>query len=468
MSAPDSRSIFSNEEDSYRLVTGEEAVELLERSEPTRQQENNPEQLFRVALIQNLLHAKFKKTTVGFIRRYRFWDPILAADIVIPGCPELESDSSIPLGVIIEGAAEILAPHSVNFDLVGLPRSDPKILSYPTRRDSESEDLIEHLLLPGDPIGLFEAMDSLLFDKDERDLYHIKQRDYCIFSGSRTLYPCIPFGNQKLPKKWIGLDKNKKHVQLFADYHNLKLKRAGDVLTRDGALKRRKLSSDQFFRLLLGTFSPAPWSTYILFFDKSFFQNLMKREGGATVSKTAWSRMSQLESSRISINRLERQGPKNLVDQLIKNTTSVATGKKWCLVPYTQCRTVCNGTSIGNNHIDICNLFEELKEGEISSEGDHALLMVPGYLRTSGDWGIVPLKFLKKSIEQERSWFERVQQGFQRYCDSTQNEKFEVSYLGSIDDLKDDYQLYAAAKRQSGGTAASGKFLFPSILIKLR
>jgi len=269
---------------------------------------SGPERRLLDSLAQFCLQSEAEFTNASFLKKYRFWEPILLNRKNFEESESLEKFAYMGLGIIVDGAVEVISQDTVKDETILCPDTDPLRINYPTFRDANSIDRIDTLLLPGMPIGLFEAMDRSLFEDTEYLEYGLQQRNYCIFAGTRSIFPCVAFGDKKLVIAWL---KDRPHlIDQVQDYLGCSRRAAEGYLIRSGVVgDKGNLSLDQFNRLLLKNVAPTPYTTSILYFSEQLIESIFLNEVGDVLRKLSWSRLSKLEMARDNTGRKMFESP---------------------------------------------------------------------------------------------------------------------------------------------------------------
>jgi hypothetical protein len=342
------------------------------------------------ALLKERLVAELERyrgaSPPAVLQRYRFWDPIY-----IHGRAEygIQGQARVPLGFVCAGVAEIIDPDTVKPEKSEAKHerdSIDKRLENLTGRLLEKPDRIDVLILPGSPIGLFETTDLLLKDAAlPLPPVNFQHSSYALFSGTRTIYPCVSPNSSKQIKHWLE-KRAKSHQEQFAAVAKRLHSHPKNTLNKLTAFlnvtdSHPKLES--FLRLLLEDIYPTPWSTYILYFSDEFVLGL-NDTNKRFIFLQGWSRMSAVfEDPAIKARSLH--GNALTVSRLLQSAAEAADGRRHCLVPATQCPEVLENTGLAFWHKDFaqqCGLY-----------ADHVPpLLVPGYIRKAQDWGVISLR----------------------------------------------------------------------------
>lgn len=424
---------------------------------------SGPERKLLDSLVHYCTHCEDDIPNSTYLKKYRLWEPVLLNTKNFEESERQKKFAHMPLGFIVDGAVEVISQKTVKTDVIFSDADDPIRIHYPTYRDAESFDIIDNLLLPGEPIGLFEAMDRSLFKEHEHNEYGLQQRNYCIFAGSRSIFPCVAFGDKKLAAAWLK-DRQQLVDQVIRFLGCSQVEAEGYLIRSGVVTKKGNLSLDQFNRLLLNSVAPTPRSASILYFSDRFIESLINSDVGDVLRKLAWSRLSKLEIAQNIGNLVGHEGPESLVKKLAYSCIKVSEGEIWCLVRYSDSTNICNGTDIDLNHKEMCELSSTF------GENDPPLLLVPGFLAESVEWGLYPLKQMFNELNRSASWYkDRLEPKLRNKLNEICDDVYSYYYLFNESDFETEgvpEQLRLAAQREKHGKSAAAKILYPSILIK--
>lgn len=333
---------------------------------------------------------------VAVLWRFRLWDLVMHPDAVSPmdSHPALKY-LHVPLGIVTRGALEVVNPGS----FIKAADVHEILTTYPARRDLARVDDIEALLFPGAPLGIFEATDRILASEINAPKF-IEHRAYAVFAGSRSIEACVTRNDKTLVTPLIEEAVKRSTGSRVSQAACPTIRELSHFL----ALKGRAdadLTKERFLRLLLDSPHPTPWCAHVLFLTEELFTSfspVLRR----LVAHTGWARMSAAYENRgIAEHLLDGRRFEATVLEIAKRAMAVAKGRFPALVPLEQSPQVLTDTGLPHHFAayaakvvgrrSVTRLRELLTPGYIAENQKDPPLMVPGYLRQKGDWGIVPV-----------------------------------------------------------------------------
>lgn len=441
--ATDVFDLFAAHED-FICISGAQAARLLERVPPSP----DPHEALLKKILQDALGA-YPETgePPACLRRYRYWDPIYVPNRISPSPGHSAHPVSVPLGIVCTGIAEIIDPSSVVRDELSEPM-DTARLTNPTNRISTQADQIDGILFPGSPIGLFETTDRI-FD------ICLEHKTYALFAGTRSIQPCVSSDRKDTIERWLA-ERRRREAGLL---------KGGNGKTPDQIFRRllaflqskRHAGSENIVRLLFRDVFPTPWSTTIVYCSAPFVDWLSDNDK-RLITALAWKRMAETcERTAISYRDDSALGFRKA--QILTSVTEAAMGKTHCLVLGEQCPEVLENTGLETLLREYCcwnGLY-----------APNTPVFVPGYLRKSGDWGLICQRTYDSRMDPAvaKALRTEISQEVERLSTKT----FEVTYIedaGQVRQTKLPEHVCDVFGREVKAKKQRAKFLIPSILLR--
>lgn len=403
-------------------------------------------------------HALDKWTTAippAYLRRYRFWEPVYIHGTVIPAIEPAKEDPSVPLGFVCAGVLEIIDPSTVDPAAIRSDTTGEARFRSPASRKDE-RDRIEGVLFPGSAIGLFEATDVIL-ERFIGQRLAVEHKGYAIFAGTRSIEPGVSANREVTLSKWIKkrVDEDGGVFTSAALSTNTPL----DLLKVNLSTPSRAAHTTEYLtRLMMQQIYPTPWTTTVLYLSGDFFRGLPDDIRQLIVAR-AWQRMSAT-FERSVINTENHNGDARVRAEIMETARAAAVGIEHCYVPAEQCPEVLEGTGMAQLHEAYC------KKSALYDE-HLPYLLVPGYLRKPGDWGLISLRHFRRDMN-ERS-FDLLLSSVHREVLKQSRTDYVIRYLRDRAHFSNESLPVGLRKlgvRELEATKQQRKFLSPSLFIR--